>query len=249
MEENAAQFIRFKYYAMAKKQYTKLTEDYPSDYRGWLGMAKLIDKENNGVFEPSALRPYLIRAFYCAPLNKREIILEQEADLLKRYGCYLWENRIAEADKACKTANSQLVDTEFTFNLLQKGWSKEKLNTILMIIGAVIFMIISVIYYVAEKEGWYVLAFVSVFALAVGIATATNWKNAAKTYRYASDRIKAIRESAYKSQNDMVQLENDYINWQTAFDTKLAEMKPKLACEGAEEINARFTAFFSKLTL
>ena len=71
-------------YGKAKQIYTLITDDYPGDYRGWLGLALLISKNNTKTditkYEYDKVCDYMKKVFICVPSDKKDEIRRQWDD-------------------------------------------------------------------------------------------------------------------------------------------------------------------------
>lgn len=80
-------------YGKAKQIYMLITDDYPGDYRGWLGLALLISENNTKTdltkAEYDIVCEYMRKALICVPDNKKQKLSKSWEEYKKRYNDFL----------------------------------------------------------------------------------------------------------------------------------------------------------------
>lgn len=91
--KNAETNERFKDYTKASNIYEQVTEDYPNEYRGWLGLALIQSNNFNNTDldfnEFNNLLSYTEKAIMCAPSEKSEAIQSQWSTYLDKYASFM----------------------------------------------------------------------------------------------------------------------------------------------------------------
>ena len=91
--KNAETNERFKDYQKATQIYSQVTEDYPNEYRGWLGLALIQSGSFNNVDlefrEFNSLSSNINKAIMCAPTEKAKSIQAQWSAYLNKHTTFL----------------------------------------------------------------------------------------------------------------------------------------------------------------
>jgi hypothetical protein len=165
---NAKTNEKFGDYAKAQSIYMQITEDYPDDYRGWLGIA-LIKSDNYSKYNISqaefeAISSDTNKALICAPPEIEKSIRSQWDDYRSKHSSFISKkkdkikankNRIVEINKA-------LNEEYIKLNNLQKIVKQSDYNEYK--------------YYVSKgkcdfkfNKGWYSLLILAAIAFILGI--------------------------------------------------------------------------------
>lgn len=95
---NAKTFEKFEDYDKAEEIYTKITSEYPDEYRGWLGLAELLTNffENPDLSseEYELLSSHMKRTLICATPEQKESINSQWNAYKEKYNSFINQQKL-----------------------------------------------------------------------------------------------------------------------------------------------------------
>lgn len=175
--KNAETYERFKDYDKATQTYRQITEDYPNDYRGWLGLSLILSEDFNKIDlstkEFSKLSSYMEKVLLCAPKPDQQNLNNKWNTYLNKRTAYinLQKKRLAELYSKEKEINNSIKNSNRIITDLNASSNSSEINKKSSVVDTLGVLLLGIILIILGSMSSVILIIFGVIAIIISICS------------------------------------------------------------------------------